>query len=178
MIKTIIVPTDGSDHAGKAIDLAADIAGKYGARVVVLHTLLHRTDQSRIRDLCKAYDAPKEVTDKLDELDDIMLQAATSSVATTYAPVPLPVPDGVLQTLGEIICEDAKKAISAKGAETVDVQIVDSSPADAIMGAAEFEQADMIIMGSRGLGKFADLLMGSVSHKVSHLSPCTCVTVK
>ena len=36
----------------------------------------------------------------------------------------------------------------------------------------------LAIMGSRGLGKVADMLMGSVSHKVSHLSKCTCVTVK
>jgi nucleotide-binding universal stress UspA family protein len=33
-------------------------------------------------------------------------------------------------------------------------------------------------MGSRGLGKMAGVLMGSISHKVSHLSKCTCVTVK
>ena len=39
MIKTIVVPTDGSSHAKKAIDLAADIAEKYGARLVILHVL-------------------------------------------------------------------------------------------------------------------------------------------
>jgi len=36
----------------------------------------------------------------------------------------------------------------------------------------------MIVMGSWGLGKFADVFMGGVSHKVSHLSSCTCVAVK
>ena len=39
MIKTILVPTDGSDHANKATTLAADIAEKYGARLVLLHVM-------------------------------------------------------------------------------------------------------------------------------------------
>ncbi len=36
MILNVLVPTDGSDHAGKAVTLAADIAEKYGARLVFL----------------------------------------------------------------------------------------------------------------------------------------------
>ena len=36
----------------------------------------------------------------------------------------------------------------------------------------------MIFLGSRGLGDVGGLLMGSVSHKVMHLAPCTCVAVK
>ncbi len=39
MIKTILVPTDGSEHAKKAVLLAADIAEKFDARMVVLHVL-------------------------------------------------------------------------------------------------------------------------------------------
>ena len=39
MIKTILVPTDGSEHAKKAVLLAADIAEKFDARMVILHVL-------------------------------------------------------------------------------------------------------------------------------------------
>jgi chaperonin GroEL len=38
--------------------------------------------------------------------------------------------------------------------------------------------ADMIVMGRRGLSDLQGLLMGSVSHKVSHLADCACLTVK
>ena len=36
----------------------------------------------------------------------------------------------------------------------------------------------MIFLGSRGLDDMVGLMMGSVSHKVMHLAPCTCVAVK
>jgi nucleotide-binding universal stress UspA family protein len=36
----------------------------------------------------------------------------------------------------------------------------------------------MLFLGSRGLGVVTSLLLGSVSHKVMNLAPCTCVIVK
>jgi len=43
--------------------------------------------------------------------------------------------------------------------------------------ALEFA-ADMIVMGSRGVSDLKGLVMGSVSHKVMQLAPCTCVSVR
>ena len=51
-------------------------------------------------------------------------------------------------------------------------------PASRILETAAAEQADMIVMGSRGLGGLKGLLVGSVSNKVNHLAKCTCVCVK
>ena len=53
MLTTIVVPTDGSDHADKAVDLAADIAGKYGSRVVLLHVLLHAEAPSDLKHMAE-----------------------------------------------------------------------------------------------------------------------------
>jgi nucleotide-binding universal stress UspA family protein len=39
MLKKILVPTDGSDHAGKAIEFASDIALKYKATVHFIHVI-------------------------------------------------------------------------------------------------------------------------------------------
>ena len=39
MIKKILVPTDGSDHARKAIEIASDIALKYAAMICLLHVV-------------------------------------------------------------------------------------------------------------------------------------------
>jgi nucleotide-binding universal stress UspA family protein len=39
MLKKILVATDGSDHARKAIDYAADMASKYQAKVYIIHAV-------------------------------------------------------------------------------------------------------------------------------------------
>jgi nucleotide-binding universal stress UspA family protein len=43
-------------------------------------------------------------------------------------------------------------------------------PGDAIVGAATEEHAAEIVIGSRGLGAFANLALGSVAYKVLHLT--------
>lgn len=46
------------------------------------------------------------------------------------------------------------------------VSIPDSVPAQGILDAAEEHRADIIVMGSRGRGTFANLLLGSTAERV------------
>ena len=48
MIKSILVPVDGSEHFGKALTLAVDIAEKYDATLSVLFVASHEIDGSII----------------------------------------------------------------------------------------------------------------------------------
>jgi nucleotide-binding universal stress UspA family protein len=59
--------------------------------------------------------------------------------------------------------------------ESVTVQSVNGGPARQLLAAAR--DADMIVVGSRGAGGFARLLMGSVSTQVSHHARCPVVIV-
>jgi nucleotide-binding universal stress UspA family protein len=59
------------------------------------------------------------------------------------------------------------RCISAKG-----------DPADEILKNAESRKIDLIVMGSRGLGKFSGVILGSVSTKVLSHAKCSCITVK
>ncbi|MEN6517335.1 MAG: universal stress protein [Methanospirillum sp.] len=51
-------------------------------------------------------------------------------------------------------------------------------PAAVILGIAEKESADLLVLGSRGLGALSGLVMGSVSQKLVHLAPCPVLIVK
>ena len=84
----------------------------------------------------------------------------------------------VLQFLADKILDEAKQVAQDKGVKDIVTTIVDGDPAEQILHHAETEGTNLIVMGSRGLGDLKGLLMGSVSHKVSQLSPCSCVTVK
>lgn len=83
-----------------------------------------------------------------------------------------------LRAAGEKIIEASKALVKEEGIESVDSSIEIGDPARQIIRAAEEMKADMIVMGTRGLGDWKSLLVGSVSHKVMNLSPCTCVTVR
>ena len=58
---------------------------------------------------------------------------------------------------------------------TVTPVLVEGQPADAL--CAEADGAELLVVGSRGLGGFHGLLVGSVSHQCVHHAPCPVVVV-
>lgn len=48
------------------------------------------------------------------------------------------------------------------------VELIEESPARALMDVADRVHADVIVVGRRGRGGFAELLLGSVSHQLTH----------
>lgn len=87
-------------------------------------------------------------------------------------------PQYVLDEHAQSIMRQAKKTATKAGVTKVDTLIRTGQPARTIVQVAEEMEADTIVMGSRGLGDFEGLLLGSVSHKVATLAKCTCITVK
>lgn len=59
---------------------------------------------------------------------------------------------------------------------TVTVQVACGSPATELIGAAH--DADLLVVGCRGSGGFARLMLGSVSSQVAHHAPCPVVIVR
>jgi len=57
----------------------------------------------------------------------------------------------------------------------VTVNVVTGDPAEELVRASR--DADMLVVGSRGSGGFAKLLMGSVSSKVTHHAACPIIVI-
>ena len=57
-------------------------------------------------------------------------------------------------------------------------ELLFASPAESIIEAAETQNCDLIVMGTRGLGGLRGLLLGSQIHKVISLAKCPVLAVK
>lgn len=77
---------------------------------------------------------------------------------------------------GAAILEDAKQKAAESGvnAESLYVQ---GEPAHQILNIAKEQHFNLIVVGSRGISGFKEMMLGSVSHKVSQLSPCPVLIV-
>ncbi|MGZ4353927.1 MAG: universal stress protein [Gaiellaceae bacterium] len=65
--------------------------------------------------------------------------------------------------------------LEAEGIE-LETVAVEGRPASALV--REAEDADLLVVGSRGHGGFSGLLLGSVSHQCAHLSRCPVAIVR
>lgn len=86
------------------------------------------------------------------------------------------VPDA-LEAISNQILWHAKDLAGRAGVADIRTQSGWGDPAEAIIETARREHADAIVMGRRGRGRLAGLLLGSVSQKVASLAPCTVILV-
>ena len=66
---------------------------------------------------------------------------------------------------GQEVADSAAQNLQEAGIDVV-VEVLEGPPADAILKVADVRDCDLIVMGSRGHGTLASLLLGSVSHRV------------
>lgn len=83
-----------------------------------------------------------------------------------------------LREVGAKVIDAATEEAAKHGCTAVESEVVMGDPAQQIVERAKRIGADMVVIGSRGLSDMAGLVLGSVSHKVMHLAPCTCITVR
>lgn len=138
--KSIVVGTDGSASAERAVLQAASMAVADRARLVVV----------------SAYDP-----------------GATPGVAVD----PDSVPSDIRYTLTdrvqtEELAERGRAIARREGVGKVVVQAIEGEPAQVLLAAAADFDADLIVVGSKGLTSHAHFILGSVASSVAHHAPC------
>jgi nucleotide-binding universal stress UspA family protein len=77
---------------------------------------------------------------------------------------------------------DATLEAAASVARDVGVEVEmyarQGDPADAILDVAEEQQADLIVVGNKGMTGAKRFLLGSVPNKVSHHAPCSVLIIR
>ncbi len=174
MLKKVLIATDGSPNAEKAVALGSDIAAKCGAEVILLHVLLRDHLSDAMRHLAEteyhAGDMPMSVAiSKMPNSRFPLVQMLPKDAAS---------PDQALRAVAEHVLGKAGSIAEQHGVTKPVKMSVDGRAAARILEIAEETDADMIVLGARGLTNLKSWLLGSVSHRVSNGAPLTCLTVR
>ncbi|MGA8297444.1 MAG: universal stress protein [Acidimicrobiales bacterium] len=88
------------------------------------------------------------------------------------------------QLIVDRIREDAERVRAQvlkdaeSGGVSVETHTPDGNPADAIIDVAEATQADLIVVGNRGMTGAKRFVLGSVPNAIAHQAPCSVLIVK
>ena len=145
MFRSIVVGTDGSDTAQKAVDEAVDLAKALGAKLWLV-SAYEPVPKARLRE--EARQAPADLQWMVNPREEV---------------------DSTLS--------DAADVVRGAGIE-VETFAREGDPADAILDVAEERDADLIVVGNKGMTGARRFLLGSVPNKVSHHAPCSVLIVR
>jgi nucleotide-binding universal stress UspA family protein len=68
--------------------------------------------------------------------------------------------------------------IAAEKGLSIKALLLQGNPASVILDYCKKENFDLVVMGSRGMGKFKQLILGSVSSKIVHHCQCAVLLVR
>jgi nucleotide-binding universal stress UspA family protein len=137
MFERVLVAVDGSPKSERTIEIALDLARRYGSTVTVVHVREYERYEG----------------------DDVDLGP----------PVPAD------QLVQEVLDRFQKEGVEARG-EIRRVSAGDTP--EQIVEVAKQSQADLIVMGSRGMTEWKSLLLGGVANKVVHHATCPVLLVR
>jgi nucleotide-binding universal stress UspA family protein len=175
-VKHILVAVDGSDHALRALDLAADIAQKYDAGLVLVHVVDDKPLSDDARHLADvefgellpktSFGIPQaRIGDRVTGIGEFLEDQDTRIAA-------------IKKLLGERILANASERARERGVQDLKTTLEHGDPATAILKVSANCEANLVVVGSRGRSDIKSLVLGSVSHKINNLSPVNVITVR
>ena len=108
---------------------------------------------------------------------------AVTAWTLSYVAAPIgmmaPIDEALIPELQDNARAVLEGAVAAALGDAKDVElelvVLEGTPAHVLVAAAQ--GADLLVVGTRGHGGFAGLLLGSVSQQVAHHAPCPIVIV-
>lgn len=149
MYRKILVPHDGSKYSAKAAEKAVELARVSGAKLTFVNSTV------------------------LPSLVYTFQEAATAAINESVQELAEASEDSASRMLKELVETCKKKGVEASFVHKV------GDPAAVILEAAKAQNADLIVMGSRGLSGLSKLrALGSVTRKVTEHALCPVLIVR
>ena len=152
MFERILAPVDGSDASLRALDAACDLTSHYSATLLIVHVSEYQPPVPRLLPGSTALETLEgvEITDR-----DVALGQAHA-----------------------IVNEARARAHRHGVGDRTSTRTEFGNPSRIIHDIADEERVDLIVMGRRGTGALAGVVLGSVSHRVSTQADCACLTIR
>jgi nucleotide-binding universal stress UspA family protein len=83
-----------------------------------------------------------------------------------------------METEADKVLKEAEQYLEEEGIKHDSTSILGSNPSRALVNMSKHEKFDLIVVGSRGRGSAASLLLGSVSRQVVIKASCDVLVVK
>ena len=159
MIHHVLVPTDGSENAERAVRFSAQVADRRRqAEVTVVHVYL----QVPSTHIGMAVLQPEQPFEEMGSLSHEM-----SADEQAHA-----------QEIVEHAVELIRSLVTSPDVNVSGQVVVDTRIDDGILKVADETQADIIVVGTRGLSTLRGAIMGSVSHALIEKAHCPVLVVK
>jgi nucleotide-binding universal stress UspA family protein len=136
--ESVVVGTDGSPTAQRAVSQAAQLAAADGARLVIVTAYVPGGSSAGDMDAVPA-DIRFTLTDRVQ---------------------------------AEELAQRGREVAKEVGVQKVVIQAIAGDPGSVLLEAAKDFDADLIVVGSKGLTSAAHFILGSVASSVSHHAPC------
>lgn len=154
LFQKVLVPLDGSEHSLKALDVAIQIAKRFGGKITLVHVY------------------------SVTALGGVMPEP---SMATAGVPV-MAAPDvsrlvEVARKVASRILNDGEQRVKTANVE-VDKLLEEGHTVQEIIRVAKEGNFELIVMGARGISRIREMLLGSVSDGVMHHVACPVLVVK
>jgi nucleotide-binding universal stress UspA family protein len=155
------VPIDYSDHSQQALEWGADLAAKYGAKVLLLHVIPK---------------AVEEVHPKGSGWEGIPASfyegMAPGRLPFRSQPIVIDLVERAQAELSNFATQCLKEPVPLL------IEVAVGNPAAEILRVGREEHVDLIAMGTHGRSGLQHLLLGSVAEDVTHHAPCPVITVR
>ena len=150
MVSTIAIGVDGSATADRALDIGAEIARRFDAKVVLLSVL--RVASTKTSGLAAAGMATAGLA-----VDPVELEWRHEAAARVRS-----------------MLERSESRLRRAGLECSTL-VDEGDPGDVLVRLAEECGADLMVVGSKGMQR---RILGSVPNTVTHKAPCSVLVVK
>ena len=155
-IENILYATDLSENARFAYNYAASIGQQCGARITILHVIEALSAQTFLQ--IQSY-VGKEKWKQLQE------EKQADFISTIKGRL-------------SHFCDEISNEVDACTFQVDKIIVKEGIATDEILHQAELSDADLIVMGTRGLGMFKEALMGGTARRVVRRSTIPVMVVR